>query len=77
MKKILYFFFGLLGVCLLLLITDTKVLVYEYEGPPYTDFDPTRTYLKKMRTFDCKYFTGIKFVTRNTTRDYCRFLVRG
>jgi len=66
---------GFVIFCLLLLITDTKVLVYESKG--ISDFDPTI----KTRTerLDCKYFTGRNFVNRNisvNSRDSCAFLTK-
>jgi hypothetical protein len=74
-KKIIYLIIGFIIFCLLLLIFDTKVLMYESKGISY--YDPFKK--TKNETLDCKYFTGRNFVSRNipiSSRDTCPFLTK-
>ena len=80
-KKFVYSIIGFGIFCLSLLITDTKVLVYESKG--ISQFDPTRFNpfddKKEWKTLDCKYFTGRNFINRNisvSSRDTCPFLAK-
>ena len=76
-KKIIYLIIGFIIFCLLLLIFDTKVLVYESKGIPRVD--PFIDNKKRLETLECKYFTGRNFINRNisiSSRDTCAFLIK-
>jgi hypothetical protein len=78
-KKIIYLIIGFIIFCLLLLIFDTKVLVYE--SKTIRHFIPDVTISTKKIEFhelDCKYFTGRNFVNRepDSSRDTCAFLIK-
>jgi hypothetical protein len=62
-KKFIYIIVGFIIFCLLLLITDRRILVYEskiYEKISSSGIiDP----FNEPRYLNCKYFTGRTFVT--------------
>ncbi len=78
-KKFMYPIIGFGIFCLLLLISDTKVLVYESKTVSYFIPDITISTKKiEVNELDCKYFTGRNFVNRkpDSNRDTCAFLTK-
>lgn len=85
-RKFIYLIVGFFIFCLLLLITDRRILVYEkkiYHGKTGL-FHPTikDPFEFSVKEFDCMYFTGRSFITKTFSyssinfmgKDSCPFL---
>jgi len=85
-KKVIYIIAGFIIFCLLLLITDRRILVYEEKiyhektgssNPKFID-----PFERTIRSLNCTYFTGRTFVTTSfwyapnniMGKDSCPFL---
>ena len=61
-RKFIYIISGFIIFCLLLLIIDARVLVYETRERVFDPFDKTWNKIENA-DLECTYFTGRKFVT--------------